>query len=371
MNILIVTSHTGGHFYPAIEVCKKLLPKSKKIVFVTQKGKLFAKLISEHLQSNKVKLEFIKAPSMPRKNLISLFSFVYMFLLAFVTSIFILLKNKPKLVFSTGGYTAVPIIIASKILFPKIPIILHEQNCVLSLTNKLLRIFATKVCIGFDVLHSKKYVFTGNPLREVFLKESNKQEILSELGFDPKKFTLLVFGGSQGAQSINTAIINFLKINSTLADKIQIIHITGQLDFHRVFSQYNNLIFKNKVIPFTEEIYKYYTVANLIICRAGAMTITELIYFRKPAILIPLPTAAELHQHWNANYLKTFGCAEVVYQTTKNWEGKLYSLIITLITSPKLMRLMEENYTKIPLPKITIERVIENIYMLNTNNGRI
>lgn len=368
MNILIVTSHTGGHFYPAIEICKKFLTKSKKIIFVTQKGKLFVNLISDHIKSEKVFIEFITAPQLPRKNLLKLSTTLFLFITSLLKSIIILLKHRPKLIFSAGGYTAVPVVIAAKFFSPQIPVVLYEQNCVLSLTNKLLKLFATKICIGFNLYQGTKYVFTGNPLREEFNKVYPKEQIMSQLGFDNKKFTLFVFGGSQGAKSINTAIIDFLRSNQNLTDKLQIIHITGQQDYIRVVKEYTNLKFNYKILPFTEEIYKFYTVAELVVCRAGAMTITELIHFKKPAILIPLPTAAELHQNWNAYYLTAHGCAKVVYQS-KNWEIKLHKLLIEFITNPEILRSMSENYAKILQPKISIETVIENIY--KSKYGRI
>lgn len=361
MNVLIVTSHTGGHFYPAIQVCNKLVSKCRKIIFVTQKGKLFVNLISSHLKSEKIIIEYIKAPQLPRRSFLKLFTTLLLFITSWVKSCIILLKHKPKLVFSAGGYTSVPVVIATKFLFPNVPVVLYEQNCTLSLTNKFLKFFATKICMGFNFLEGKKFVFTGNPIRETFKEVLDKQKIISELNFDAKKFTLLVFGGSQGAKSINIAIANFLTKNLPLSSKLQVIHITGHQDYKHISYKYSNLPFTYKIFPYTEEIHKFYTICDLVVCRAGAMTITELIYFKKPAILIPLPTAAELHQHWNAHYLDHHGCVRVVYET-KNWEQKLSNILIEILKNPQVLAQMSQNYSKIPLPKITIETVIENIY---------
>jgi UDP-N-acetylglucosamine--N-acetylmuramyl-(pentapeptide) pyrophosphoryl-undecaprenol N-acetylglucosamine transferase len=360
MKILAVTSPTGGHFYPAIEVCKKLLPHCKQIIFVIQKNNKFISIIQQEIKEfKKIKVEFITAAKFPRKNLLLFPKFILSFISSLIETFFVLLKHKPKLIFSAGGYTSVPVILTSKILFPFIPIIIHEQNCIPSLTTKFLSVVATKVCTGFEIKKSKKYIYTGNPIREKFLSKVSKDEIIKQLGFDKNKLILLIFGGSQGAQSINSVFTKFLEENKGL--DIQVVHITGQLDFNNVSSKYQTINIKSLVIPYTDKMYEFYTIAELVICRAGAMTITELIYFKKPAILIPLSTAAELHQNYNAEFLKKYGCAKVVYQ-----RGNLYSkfneILSHLISNPQKIYAMQKNYDLIQQPSVSIDTVIKKIY---------
>jgi UDP-N-acetylglucosamine--N-acetylmuramyl-(pentapeptide) pyrophosphoryl-undecaprenol N-acetylglucosamine transferase len=360
MNILIVSSPTGGHFYPAIEVCKKILPDCNQIVFVIQKNNKFINIIQKEIQNlQKIKFEFITATKFPRKNLLSFPKFLFSFIFSLIETLLILVKYKPELIFSTGGYTSVPVIICSKILFPFIPIIIHEQNYIPSLTTKFLSIIVTKVCTGFETKNNKKFVYTGNPVRENFLLKIEKDEVISKIGFDKNKLTLLIFGGSHGAKSINTAITNFLKENKNL--DLQIIHITGQLDFSNVVTKYQTINVKNLVLPYTDKINDFYTIADLVICRAGAMTITELIYFKKPAILIPLPTAAELHQNYNAEFLKKHGCAKVVYQRD-NWQNVFYKTLLDLISNPQEIKNMQKKYELIQQPLVSIDTLIKNIY---------
>jgi UDP-N-acetylglucosamine--N-acetylmuramyl-(pentapeptide) pyrophosphoryl-undecaprenol N-acetylglucosamine transferase len=360
MKILIVTSPTGGHFYPAIEVCKKFLSQCEQIIFVTQKNNKFLSVIQQEFKDiKKINIETITATKFPRKNILMFPQFVIFLIFSLIETFLILLKHRPKLIFSTGGYTSVPVVLCGKLLFPFIPIVIHEQNCVPSLTTKFLSVIATKVCTGFEIKKSKKYIYTGNPIREKFLTEVPKDEIIKKLGFDKTKLTLLIFGGSQGAKSINSAFTKFLEENKDL--NIQVIHITGQLDFSNVNSKYQTINIKSLVLPYTDNIHEFYTIADLAICRAGAMTITELIYFKKPTILIPLPTAAELHQNYNAEFLKKYGCAKVVYQRG-NWYTKFNEILLHLISNPQEINNMQENYNLIQQPLVSIDTVIKNIY---------
>ncbi|MCS7227875.1 MAG: UDP-N-acetylglucosamine--N-acetylmuramyl-(pentapeptide) pyrophosphoryl-undecaprenol N-acetylglucosamine transferase, partial [Endomicrobia bacterium] len=332
MKLLIVTSPTGGHFYPAIEVCKKMLPYCSQIVFVTQKDNKFLPTIVEYLKfSDKIKIELITAKKFLRKDPIIIFKLLYYMTLSIIKSLLILVKNKPNIIFSTGGYTAVPVVLTGKLFFPFLPIILHEQNCVFSLTTKLLSIFAKKICLGFDIKRNDKFVFTGNPIRTTFTQYVNKDKIYSKLGFSNKKLTLLIFGGSQGARSINIAILNFIKKYTHQLNTIQILHITGFSDFNYINNEYKNVkTLHYRIFPYVDAMEEVYSIADIVISRAGAMTISELIFFKLPSILVPLPTAAELHQHHNANFLKRYGCAKVVFQK-KGWEQILYDTILEFI----------------------------------------
>ncbi len=363
MKILIVTSPTGGHFFPAIEVAKKLLNSSEKVIFITQKRNRLTEVIKEELKAkDKISLFFIRSEKFHRKNPFLLIKLLIHLIFAILRSVIIIMKEKPKIVFSTGGYTSAPVIIAIKLINPFTPIVLHEQNCVLSLTNKFLSIFVSKVCLGFDIKKGKKFIYTGNPLREKLFSYVDKEKFLSQNKFTKEKLTLFIFGGSQGAHSINEAILKFLKeYENRIGNLIQIIHITGFNDFEYVKEFYKNLNLSNIVMPFNPDIHIFYSVADIVICRAGAMTITELIYFRKPAILIPLPTAAELHQNHNANFLKRYGCAEVIYQKT-DWQNRFQKILLNIIENPSIIKHMKQNYSLIYTPNVTIESVIQNIY---------
>lgn len=364
MNILIVTSHTGGHFYPAIVVAKKIEDKVSKIIFILQKQKekKLLDVIKNQLNfSKKIKIEYIQSEKFIRKNPFSLFKFFLSFLFSSGKIIYILLKYKPKILFSTGGYTSFPVVLLTKIFLPFTYIILHEQNSVLSLSNKFLSIFASRIFTGFEIKKdNKKFKFTGNPIRDGFLKQFDRQKLYTKFGFKKENLTIFIFGGSQGASSINQAFIDIIKNNELKFKNCQVIHITGFKDFNEISKMYSGINLLSNVLAYYENIEEFYTIADLVISRAGAMTITELIYFKKPAILIPLPNAAELHQHWNAEILKKHGCAKVVYQK-ESWKNKLRDVLLELLEKKELLTKMSENYKYIPQPKTTIEREIKNI----------
>lgn len=373
MNILIVTSHTGGHFYPAVVVAKQIEDKVDKIVFILQKQKekQLLEVVKKQLSfSKKINIEYINSEKFIRKNPFSLFKFFISFLISSSKILYILYKYKPKILFSTGGYTSVPVVILTKIFLPFTYIILNEQNCVLSLSNKFLSIFASKIFTGFEIKKdSKKFIFTGNPLRENFLKYLDKQKLYTKFGLKEENFTILIFGGSQGATSINYAFINILKNNKIRFKNCQIIHITGFKDFDKINQEYKEIEILSNVMQYYENIEELYTISDLVISRAGAMTITELIYFKKPAILIPLPYAAELHQHKNAELLKKNNCVKVVYQK-KFWENKLKEVLLELLEKKEDIIKMSENYKYISQPKTTIEREIKNILYIKSHERR-
>ncbi|MCS7231508.1 MAG: UDP-N-acetylglucosamine--N-acetylmuramyl-(pentapeptide) pyrophosphoryl-undecaprenol N-acetylglucosamine transferase [Elusimicrobiota bacterium] len=364
MNIIIVTSPTGGHFYPAIEISKKIANFVNRIIFIVQKQKNqnFIEIIKKELKNlEKINIEYINTAKFIRQNPLSLIKSLLFFIISSAKIIYILLKFKPKLIFSTGGYTSFPVVVLTKILFPTTYILIHEQNCVLSLSNKFLSFIASKVFTGFDIKKkSKKFIFTGNPIRESFLKNLNRSDIYKKLGLK-ENFTLLIFGGSQGATSINNAFIKIIKKHPEKFKNTQILHITGFRDFEKLKKEYEEIsIINAKVFPYYEDMQEIYTISDLIISRAGAMTITELIYFKKPAILIPLPTAAELHQNQNAELLKKYNCAIVIYQRN-NWEEKFMKVLFELLERKELIEKLSKNYELIPHPPTTIEREIKNI----------
>ena len=361
MNLLIVSSPTGGHFYPAIEVAKKLVYDFEKIIFVIQKNTKFIKIIKKEIVENKIVIEEIETAKFLRKNPLSIIKFFIFFIFSFFRSIIIFLRYRPDIIFSTGGYTSLPVVISSKLMSFNIPVVIHEQNCSFSMTNKVLKFFAKYICLGFEIKRGKNYFYTGNPLREKFYFPLDKEKIYKELNFNPEIFTILIFGGSQGAKSINDAVLKILKYNSEKFKDVQIMHITGFSDFDRIKKEYEGLTLSYIIFPYYQEIEKLYTVSNLVIARAGAMTISELIHFKKPAILIPLPTAAELHQNLNAEFLKRYSCVEVIYQR-KNWEEKLCKKIIEFINNRELLYKMSLGYKDILKPKTSIEKVIKNIY---------
>jgi UDP-N-acetylglucosamine--N-acetylmuramyl-(pentapeptide) pyrophosphoryl-undecaprenol N-acetylglucosamine transferase len=243
------------------------------------------------------------------KNLISLIKS----LSGVAESLAIILRFQPQVVVGFGGYATFPLVFFAKILGKKT--IIHEQNVVAGLANRCLAAFADKIALSFNqtrvyfIKYNDKAVFTGNPLRRDFSVLS-KKEALDFLGLSEDRFTVLVMGGSQGSSKINTVILQVLM---KMQDKIniQLIHLSGSGDFARLEASYKKIGIPFKLAAFLKPMHYAYSAADLAVTRSGATTVTELIFFRLPAIIIPYPFAYQ-HQLANARILSDKGAAILI-----------------------------------------------------------
>lgn len=242
----------------------------------------------------------------------------FLILFGFVQSIFILLRFRPDIIFAKGGFITVPFCLAAKIL--KVNFVIHESDSILGLSNKILLPFASKAYLGFPTdtyknIPASKVLFTGNPVREEILSaEGNKNIFCEKYGLDKKRRTLFVFGGSQGASAINSTISSLL---SEILDKYNLVHLSGVIDFDSLDDirvglekekRTNYLLLPNA----SEQMSDFLKNSDLIIARAGANSIAEIVALKKPSIIIPLPSAASDHQSKNALFLSKLGIASVL-----------------------------------------------------------
>jgi UDP-N-acetylglucosamine--N-acetylmuramyl-(pentapeptide) pyrophosphoryl-undecaprenol N-acetylglucosamine transferase len=213
---------------------------------------------------------------------------------------------KPDVVFGVGGYVSGPVLLAARLL--GIPTVLHEQNLVPGLTNRIASRFVDVVLLSFEGAVSsfavKKVVVTGNPVR-ISLIADYRQESRPEGG----QLRLLIIGGSQGARGLNRLACSAIGLLSKSGVSIDVIHQTGQADLDLVRSLYDEAKVPARVYPFINNMAEAYSWADLVICRAGAGTLAELTALGKPSILIPYPAAAGGHQDANAKALAEAGGA--------------------------------------------------------------
>ncbi|AWB10005.1 UDP-N-acetylglucosamine-N-acetylmuramylpentapept ide N-acetylglucosamine transferase [Thermodesulfobium acidiphilum] len=315
MRILIVTSGTGGHFYPALciaEKFKKIHPESK-LSFWSQ-GLLFKNTMLEGIEKKEI-------PSYPFVGMPKIAQF-----LSIIKTIFLSLKLipeitrfKPDCLVSFGGHTSVAPCISAYIL--GIPILSHEQNYKLGLTNYLVSRFAKFIMISFPKADPKlpenKVVFTGLPIREDIGKVE-VEEAEKKLGLKKLERTILCFGGSQGSEVINKTIWSLLP---KLDEKYLVIHITG----NQFVPQIRGLKCQYVNFKYFKEMSLLYALSDLVISRSGASTVFEIIKTGKRAILIPYP-GAKSHQKYNAIYLEKLGLGKIVFQNTLS-ENLLYNII--------------------------------------------
>ena len=300
---------TGGHLYPALAIAdeiRKLSPVSE-FLFVGTKGKIEERVVPQR----GYRFRRIWISGFHRRPTLGNLLFPVKLVVSLVQSFFLIKEFQPDVVIGTGGYVCGPVLSVASWL--RIPTVVHESNSYPGFTTRLLAGRVSKVFIAYEVTkrwlkRADRVELVGSPTREV-LGSVSSDDGRKFFSLDPRQRTILVFGGSLGATSINTAILTM--IDEFVATGIQLIWQTGQADFDRV-----QKAVRGKKIgwvgPFIENMEYAYAAAEVVVCRSGALTIAELTRVGLPAILIPYPHAAADHQTLNAQTLVAAGAALVV-----------------------------------------------------------
>ena len=305
--IIISGGGTGGHLFPGIAVGSELKKRcgSAAILFVTGRKKMENKIISQAgFETQSIDVEGVMG-----KDFLGLITAFYKVVLALIQSLLIIRDFRPQLVLGLGGYTSGPVCLIA-LLF-RVPTAVHEQNSFPGLTNRILAPFVRRVFISFEetrkYLKGDKLLLSGNPIRNELLQSTQSPEI-------DKKFVILVMGGSQGAKTLNEAVIAMIIELKALGTVPFLIHQTGKADLQRVADEYDILGVDGEVSAFIEDMSLAYSKADLVICRAGATTVAELAALGKPSILIPYPYASHRHQEINAMTLVDVGGADIILE---------------------------------------------------------
>jgi UDP-N-acetylglucosamine--N-acetylmuramyl-(pentapeptide) pyrophosphoryl-undecaprenol N-acetylglucosamine transferase len=279
----------------------------------------------------------------------------------------IIRKFKPDLVFGVGGYVTGPVILAARLL--GVTTCIHEQNSIPGLANKLLGYIANRIFVSLP--GSEKYfpagktVLSGNPVREKIItaRKETKSHTKDEAA------TLLILGGSQGAQRLNSLMLEAAENCLTkLTHPPFIIHQTGGFDEEHVRGRYQGLGLKARVEAFYSNMDEIYPQADLIISRAGATTLAELTVLHKPVILVPYPFAADNHQEINGQYLVQAGAGLMFRQAELTGE-KLGTEIKRLLADKILLAEMAENSGKVAKPEATETIVNECMKLLQNRTA--
>ncbi|MGB5157810.1 undecaprenyldiphospho-muramoylpentapeptide beta-N-acetylglucosaminyltransferase [Desulfobacterium sp. N47] len=318
MRIIIAGGGTGGHLFPGIAIAQEFISKEPEtsILFIGR-GNSFEKtnLAKAGFNHKSITVEGIKGRGI-KKQLISAFKIP----MAMLDSFKILKSFKPDIVFGVGSYSSGPVILAAWLLGIKIA--LHEQNILPGITNRMLSYFADRIYVSFEktkkLARPEKIIVSGNPLRKEITDTAKKNITDCEAG--ENQFTVLILGGSQGAHSINMAIIDALSQIKN-KDKYFFMHQTGSSDTEIVVKAYAQNKICYEVKPFFDDMAIKYSQADLIICRAGATTVAEITVIGRGAIYIPYPFAANDHQTQNAQALCDAGAAKMI--TEKDLTGSL------------------------------------------------
>ena len=279
-------------------------------------------------------------------------------------SIRIINNFKPDLVMGVGSYAAGPVAIGAWFMRKKI--VLHEQNILPGITNRILSRFSDRIYVSFKNtkanFNPKKVLYTGNPLRKALIQIANSStDNYTVSSADGDAFTVLILGGSQGAHSINEAVIDSLE-HFKEKNNFYFIHQTGKQDEEKVKKAYKDRGILCRVKPFFDDMATQYQSANLIICRSGATTVAELAVVGKGIIFIPFPFAADNHQVLNARTFTEAGAAEMILQ--QDLTGRVLAERIEYYSSnEQALELMVTNSKKLGRPDAA-EVIIKDCYRL-------
>lgn len=365
MQILFAIGATGGHIYPAIAVAQELrraYPEFE-IRFIGPSKKLVAQIINKEGYSFTSIDFYFWNRSLNFWYLLKLF---YKISKSFIESFKYLIRKKPRVVVGFGSYACGPVLAASYLL--GISTIIHEQNLNPGVTNKILSCIVKKICLTYPSnknLKSKKVVVTGNPVRGDLVISKDKEQISKRFKlFNLKegKFTILVFGGSQGSRAINQVVTELVISPEFDKYSFQIIFVTGTNDFEQIKEDIKAVKDKVFLAPYIFDMVSAYTVADVVICRAGASSISEITLCGIPAILIPYPYAAYKHQEENAYYLKEHQAAEVILEKDLN-KDKLFNTLLDLYNNCDKLKMMRENSKALSNPSAgkNIVEVIKSV----------
>ncbi len=338
--IVIMAGGTGGHVFPALAVAEFLKEQGWQVSWLgTHKG-----LESRVVPESGIEIDWLSIAGIRGKGLVSKLTAIAMLCKACFQANKILRKRKPDVVLGMGGYVAGPGGLMARLL--GIPLVIHEQNRIPGTTNRLLARISNQVLQAFPNSFSMKLnaKHTGNPLRNHFISASGLERRQIE-----KEVRILIVGGSQGAQILNNivpeAIAEFITLNDK-SSSVTIVHQTGNEQLSQVKNRYDALGIQAIASVFIEDMVEAYQWADLVICRAGAMTVSEASAMGLPAIFIPLPTAIDDHQTANARYLSENGAALLLMQRDLNPE-KLAEYIIEILKNASEMQIATKRLARL------------------------
>lgn len=341
---------TGGHIFPAISIAnalKKRFPEAE-ILFVGALGRMEM----ERVPAAGYAIEGLPVSGFDRKNMFRNINVLINLLRSIVKARSIIKRFNPEIAIGVGGYASAPVLRAASAF--GVPTLIQEQNSYAGVTNKLLAKKAGKICVAYDNMErffpADKIIKTGNPVRQDLFNVTVKAaEAYEFFGFSPAKKTLLIVGGSLGARTINQSIIAHL--DSLAATDIQIIWQTGKFYIEDARKSAEKFKTKNLLVTdFVSRMDYAYSIADLVISRAGASSISELCLLAKPTILVPSPNVAEDHQTQNALALVRNNAAIMI----KDVESK-EKLV------PEALNLIQKN--------VDLQKLSENIYKLAEKNS--
>jgi UDP-N-acetylglucosamine--N-acetylmuramyl-(pentapeptide) pyrophosphoryl-undecaprenol N-acetylglucosamine transferase len=314
--LVITCGGTGGHFFPGLSIAREFKEEGGEVLLFLGGKNADAQADIATLHG----IDSVKLTSSPRPNSVTgAYKFMSETFSGIIAARKYLKKFKPDALLAMGSFTSLPAAIGAMTL--QIPLFLHDGNARVGKANRFLSRWAQYLCTAFPAVNGDKircpFSFTGMPVRpELIVSQISKSEAIQNLNIkfgsilDPELPTILIFGGSQGAEVFNR---NFPEaILESPNRQFQVLHLTGHGKFEFVNSVYEKAFFPFLALPSASEMDLFYQAADIVVCRSGGSTIAELTLFGKFAFLVPYPHAAENHQYDNALYMKNGGAAEII-----------------------------------------------------------
>jgi UDP-N-acetylglucosamine--N-acetylmuramyl-(pentapeptide) pyrophosphoryl-undecaprenol N-acetylglucosamine transferase len=359
--VIISGGGTGGHIYPAIAIANKLKERMPdiEILFVGAKGKMEMQKVPEA----GFPIKGIWISGIRRKRSITNLLFPLKLLISLVQSYVIIAKFRPDVAVGVGGFASGPLLWTTS--FFRIPTLIQEQNSYAGITNKLLAKKVDKICVAYDNMErffpKEKIIKTGNPVREDILDIDNrKAAALKFFNFNQDKKTVFVMGGSLGARTVNISVFN--EIQKIIDEDVQLVWQIGKIyydDYEQKMKSYD--VSRLRMYDFLREIDLAYAMADIIVSRAGALSISELTIVGKPVVLIPSPNVAEDHQTKNAEALTSNNAAILI--TDHEAPEKLIDTVLKILKDKEKMQHLGANIKRLALTGAT-EKIADEIEKL-------
>jgi UDP-N-acetylglucosamine--N-acetylmuramyl-(pentapeptide) pyrophosphoryl-undecaprenol N-acetylglucosamine transferase len=343
VRLIIAGGGTGGHLFPGIAVAEEFLGRdpANQVLFVgTERG-----IEARAVPAAGYRLELVPAAGIRGKGFTSQIRALMMMLKGFLRSRTLIRNFRPDFVLGVGGYASLPMVLAASGMGRAA--FIHEQNAIPGMTNRFLARFVDRVFVTLEesapFFPGKKTLLTGNPLRRQILDQAAHAARSASAGSSLPQggaggdFRLLVFGGSQGAHAINSAMAAALPLLKAVAGRLVVTHQTGEKEAGQMEAAYRCQGIRATVTPFIHDMAEAYRQADLVICRAGATTIAEVTACGRPGILIPFPHAVDDHQRLNAEALLHKGACFMLLERELSGE-RLAAMILELIDNRELLQ---------------------------------
>lgn len=341
-NVMIMAGGTGGHVFPALAVAEQLRARGARLAWLGTARGIEARLVP----AAEIKLYCLRVEGVRGRGVAGLLKAPFLIFFALVQALMIMRREQPDVILGFGGFASGPGGLAARIL--RKPLVIHEQNAIAGTTNRLLARFAQKVFAAFPGAFATAQI-VGNPVRTKIVELPLPEQRYGARTTAKENLHVLILGGSLGAKAINELVPEALA-QVPIISRPEIWHQTGKLHAEATLARYMQHQVNAKVEPFIEDMAGAYAWADVIICRAGALTVSEIMAAGVAALFIPLPGAIDDHQTHNAEILVRAGAARAFNQQELT-AAKLAAVLLTDLAEREVLMTMAKKARHLAEPK--------------------